>query len=130
MEPTPHSHSHEHVENRHLEEPIRTLDLDREARELWDQIEEVSGRHTARTLLKQGKLRTVLLAVKGGATIPEHKADGESSLQLLSGHVVVGVGGQRHELRPGQLLGLESEIRHDVEALEDSCLLLTVSMLR
>lgn len=130
MDPTRHAHTHEHVDNRHLEEPILTVDLERETRALWEQIDEVKAGHTARTLTKQGKLRTVLLAVKGGATIPEHKADGECAIQVLSGRVRLSISGERHDLRAGQLIALERDIRHDVEAFEDSSLLLTVSMLR
>lgn len=120
----------EHVENRHLEEPVRTVDLREEVESSWSQLPDAKAGHTAKTLLKQGKLRMVLLAVRKGASIPEHKVDGECSLHVLSGRVAIVLEGQRRELKGGQVMGIEDQIRHDVEALEDSNVLLTVSMLR
>jgi quercetin dioxygenase-like cupin family protein len=118
------------IESRHLDEPIRELDLGAEAEGIWDQVDEVSAGHTARTLVKQGKLRIVLLALKKGARIPRHTADGESAFQVLSGRIALDAEGERHELQQGQLMGLTCQIPHDMEALEDSCVLLTVSILR
>src|SRR5262245_15963924 len=117
------------LESRHLDEPVRDLDLAAEAEGIWDQVDEVSGDHTARTLLKQGKLRIVLRALRKGASLPEHTTDGETALQVLSGRIAVDADGERHELRKGQLMGLDFQVTHDLEALEDSCVLLTVSML-
>lgn len=126
----PSSHPHEHVENRHLEEPVRTVDLREEVEAAWELLPDASAGHTAKTLLKQGKLRMVLLAIRKGATVPEHKVDGECSLHVLNGHIALTLEGERRELKAGQVIGLGDQIRHDVEALDDSNVLLTVSMLR
>jgi quercetin dioxygenase-like cupin family protein len=118
------------IESRNLDEPVRDLDLGSESEGIWDQVDQVNAGHTARTLVKQGKLRIVLMALKKGARIPEHTADGESAFQVLSGRIAIDAEGERHELEEGQLMGLTSLIPHDLEAIEDSCVLLTVSMLR
>jgi quercetin dioxygenase-like cupin family protein len=119
-----------YVEPHPLHEPVRQVELEPIIQELWEQVDEVNGGNTARTLVKQDMFRIVLIAVKKGARIPEHKLDGECSVQLLSGHAYLDFQGDRRELRPGQILAIDTGIRHDVEALEDTCLLLTISMLR
>ncbi len=119
-----------YVEPHPLHEPIRQIDLEPVMRELWEQIDEVNGGNTAQTLLKQDMFRVVMIAVKQGARIPEHKVDGACSIQLLTGRAYIDFHGDRRELRPGQLLTIDTGIRHDVEAIEDACLLVTISMLR
>ena len=83
--------------------------------------------HYARTLFKKHDFRVVLLNMERGAHIKEHHADGTISVQVLKGKVRMNVGGKPHELGAGNLFTLGASIRHDVEALEDSAFLLTIS---
>ncbi len=82
--------------------------------------------HTARTLIRETDLRVVLLAMKGGGIIKEHSANETASLQVLSGRVSVHMPNRSVDLSLGQLLVLESELPHTVEATEESALLLTL----
>jgi quercetin dioxygenase-like cupin family protein len=81
----------------------------------------------ARTLIKYDDLRIVLIALKGGARIPEHKTNGRISVQVLSGHVRLNASGRAFNLLPGSVLSLEERAPHDLEALEESALLLTIA---
>jgi quercetin dioxygenase-like cupin family protein len=81
----------------------------------------------ARTLIKYDDLRVVLMAVQAGVGIPEHQTDGRLSIQILSGHVQIRASGRTFNLRAGNLLALDRGIRHDVTALEESALLLTIA---
>ncbi|HEY4010552.1 MAG TPA: cupin domain-containing protein [Acidobacteriaceae bacterium] len=83
--------------------------------------------HYAKTLFKKHDLRVVLINMERGAHMKEHHADGTLSVQVLSGRVRVNVGGKPHELAAGNLFTLGASIRHDVEALDDSAFLLTIS---
>ncbi len=83
--------------------------------------------HYARTLFKKHDFRVVLLNMERGAHIKEHHADGTISVQVLNGNIRMNVGGKPHELTAGNLFTLAASIRHDVEALEDSAFLLTIS---
>jgi len=116
--------------SRHLDEPIRTLDLRHEVEEAWSQLATVHAGHTARTLYKQSMHRAVLLVMKRGAQIPEHRADGESSMYVLSGRVSVQVNGHRKDLSAGQFIGLAFGEPHDMEAHDDCAVLLTLSQVR
>jgi quercetin dioxygenase-like cupin family protein len=81
----------------------------------------------ARTLIKYDDLRVVLMALKAGARIPEHKANGRISVQVLSGHVRLNASGRAFDLLPGSLLALDERAPHDLEALEESAILLTIA---
>lgn len=82
--------------------------------------------HTARTLVREQDLRVVLVALRAGARIGEHHASQTVSVLPLSGHVRLRLETETVELMPGRLLVLEKGLRHDVEALQESAMLLTL----
>ncbi|MGA7625165.1 MAG: hypothetical protein WCA91_16465 [Candidatus Acidiferrales bacterium] len=57
----------------------------------------------------------------------EHKADATISVQTLVGHIRLRLPARTADLPMGQMLVLDQGVRHDVEALEDSAFLLTMS---
>ena len=83
--------------------------------------------HNARTLIKYDDLRVVLMALKAGSRIPEHKANGRMSVQVLSGHIRLNASGRAFDLLPGSLLALDERAPHDLEALDESAVLLTIA---
>lgn len=97
--------------------------LDREMR--GEAMYERSG-HVARTLVRAPDLRLVLMVMKSGSRISEHKADETASVHVLSGRVHLKLPSRTVELGAGQLLVLEAGLRHDVEATDDSAFLLTL----
>jgi quercetin dioxygenase-like cupin family protein len=85
-----------------------------------------SGLRT-KVLLKTLDLRFVLICMETGARLKEHQVDGTSSVHVLKGSIRYSALGQVHELQPGSLLTVGASIRHEVEGLEDSAFLLTIS---
>jgi quercetin dioxygenase-like cupin family protein len=83
--------------------------------------------HFAKTLFKKHDLRVVLITMENAAKMKEHHADGTLSVQVLKGQIRFTVHGKPHDLKPGNLITLGASIRHEVEALEDSAFLLTIS---
>jgi quercetin dioxygenase-like cupin family protein len=81
----------------------------------------------AKTLDKRDDFRTVLLTMERGARMKEHHTDGTISIHVLKGSIRVNVQGQARELRTSGLFTLGPSIKHDVESLEDSAFLLTIS---
>ncbi len=114
----------EHVPDRHLDSPVREVDLVAQAREC---LREAGSGHSARTLAKQGLLRVVLLALAKGAHIPSHHAAAPISLQVLSGRLRFTVGGQDKELAPGRVLVVAADLPHDLTAHEETVALLTLA---
>ncbi len=113
--------------SRHLADPVREIDLVAEARELRrDETWERDG-HSAKTLVKNESLRIVLIDMREGARLGEHRTGLRISIQVLTGRISVSLPGRSHVVRAGQLLALDESIPHDVEALEQSTFLLTLA---
>lgn len=112
-----------HVPDRHLDEQVRQLDLAAHAAEL---LREARGGHTARTLARQGPLRVVLIALAKGARIPEHRAAAPITVQALFGKVRFTVADRTAVLSAGRALVVAGGLVHDLEAEEDSAVLLTL----
>jgi quercetin dioxygenase-like cupin family protein len=83
--------------------------------------------HFAKTLFKKHDFRVVLITMENAAKMKEHHADGTISVQVLKGQMRFIVHGKPHDLKSGNLITLGASIRHEVEALEDSAFLLTIS---
>jgi len=102
------------------------LDLDTIEQELR-QVEPYQREgHTARTLLRAADLRVVLIVIKAGSRIAEHRADESASVHVISGHVRLHLPERIADVREGQLLLLERGLAHDVEAVADSAVVLTL----
>lgn len=84
------------------------------------------GGPSGRTLLKEPDLRIVLMTLKAGGRMEEHSASGPTSIHVLEGVIRVHLPESQADLGPGSLLTMESAVRHEVEALEDSAFLLTL----
>ncbi len=82
--------------------------------------------HSAITLTGAPGLRLVLMLFGKGGRLAEHQAAGPLTLHVLSGSVAFRAGDRAETLGPGELVVLESAIRHEVEALEESACLLTL----
>ena len=61
-----------------------------------------------------------------GRSVPEHKVDGELTIQCIEGRLDVHAHGRKIPLGPGEVLFLEGGTPHSVEAAEDSSALLTL----
>ncbi len=71
-------------------------------------------------------LRQTLIALVAGRSLGEHESPGEATLQVLSGRVVLHAGSERWEGGEGDHLVIPPA-RHDLEALTDTAVLLTVA---
>lgn len=79
------------------------------------------------TLVKQGGLNVVLTQLRAGGALAEHAAPGAATVQILSGRVRIQVGEETIEAAAGRLIAFDAQVRHHVEAIEDSTLLLTLA---
>ena len=80
----------------------------------------------AKRLVKNPELRVVLMTLKTGARLEKHVAPGASSIQGMAGHVRLNLPSESAELAAGELVAVAPAIRHDLEALETSAILLTI----
>jgi quercetin dioxygenase-like cupin family protein len=82
--------------------------------------------HNAKTLVKHSDVRVVLIALRAGARMQEHKTDQCVTLHALAGRLRVRLPNETIELPTGSLLALDHTVVHDVEAVEESALVLTL----
>lgn len=78
------------------------------------------------TALKSPDVRVVVLAFPAGFVLKEHAAPKTLLMQALDGRMTVTVGDDATTLVPGGLIRMDSLVRHQVEAHEDSRLMLTL----
>jgi quercetin dioxygenase-like cupin family protein len=109
-----------------LAAPYLEFDLAREAEQLHREPGWATGQN-ARTLIKFDDLRVVLTALRARARIPTHQTKGRVSIQTFRGHIKVRADGRTFDLPEGSVLALDSGQPHDVEAIEDSVILLTIA---
>jgi quercetin dioxygenase-like cupin family protein len=72
-------------------------------------------------------LRQTVVALRSGTTLREHQSSREATLQVLAGRIRLTAGPQTLEAITGDLLIVPAEA-HTLSAIEDSALLLTVSL--
>ena len=114
-----------------LAELLLQIDFERELIQLRkeDSWQRESGR-SSKTLAKYPDFRIVLILMKTGTRMRQHKAEGRVSIQLLDGRVCVHLTDRTINVSAGHLVVLDCGVLHDVEALEESALLLTISWRR
>jgi len=102
--------------------------------DLFGEVERLRGEESwrqsmrnAKTLVKEPDFRIVLIVMRQGGRMEEHRAPGRLSIQTLTGHVRLQVLDQTIDLPAGHVLSLDPDVAHDVEALDESAFLLTIA---
>ncbi len=104
------------------------FDLAQELREVRKQESWQRGTgRSSKTLAKYPDFRIVLVLMKPRSEMKEHHADARISVHTLQGRIRIHLPDQLVELGAGELICLEAGIHHDVEALEESAFLITIS---
>lgn len=81
----------------------------------------------ARTLVKYDDVRVVLMALQAKVRVPEHKTEGRIAVHVLSGHIQLRASGRTFSLRTGGLLAIDQGVPHELDAVEESAVLLTIA---
>ena len=110
-----------------LTAPLLTFDLATEIEQLHGEEHWLRDGRISKTLVKHSDFRIVLMLMKAGTLMQEHKADARISIHALSGRLLIKLDAQTVELAAGHLLVLEKALSHDVTALEESAFLLSIS---
>ncbi len=104
-----------------------SFDLNRELEILRAEPSWQAGHRNAKTLFKKTNLTVVLLALKAGASLEKHEAPGPITIHALAGRLRVHMADQLAELTAGGILSLDKGLTHDLEAVVESAILLTVA---
>lgn len=105
--------------------PLLSFNLQEEVRRLESE-QPWQAEHTANTLVKYPDLRIVLVALKAGGTLHEHRTSGRISIQTLTGKLTLHLPNGTMEMPAGQLVTLDHDLVHNVVAEVNSVFLLTI----
>ena len=112
---------------RALSGTVLAFDLAMEANRLREESPWSLHGRNALTLVKYSDLRIVFITMKAGVRQQEHHAGATVSVLALSGHVRLHLARAPVDLPAMHLLCLERDVPHDLEAIEDSEVLLTIA---
>jgi quercetin dioxygenase-like cupin family protein len=113
---------------RRLTGPALDFDLDAELASLRQEPSFERGDRNGRTLVEETGFRVTLTALKAGTVISEHHTAGWVSIQTTAGHLRIKLADRTVDLPAGRLLILAQNVPHDVEALEESALLIAIAL--
>lgn len=106
--------------------PWLAFDLAGEIEQLLREPYWQSGRN-AKTIVHYPDFRIVLTAIQANTTIHEHKTAGRVAVQTLHGHLRMHAGGKEFDLPAGRILAIDQAVPYDLQAVEDSALLLFIA---
>ncbi|MES3022703.1 MAG: cupin domain-containing protein [Pseudomonadota bacterium] len=81
---------------------------------------------TSVALTKTEHMELIRLVLPKGRSMPEHKVDGEMTLQCLEGEIAFDAHGRTTILHPSELVYLAGGEPHAVRAMQDAVALLTI----
>jgi len=106
--------------------PVLDIDLAAMARQLQCE-HNGSGNRNAMTLVKHRDFRVVLAALGAGGRLARHSVRGTVLLQVLRGHVRIRIFEELLDATAGHIVSLDSNVDHEVTAIEDALLLITIA---
>ncbi len=112
----------------HLGRSLLQVLIPNEVQSMWKEgaWRTLAGR-SSRTLVKYPDLRIVLVSMKAGARLKQHKTSARSAILTLAGHLRCHLPSATVEVPRGELLALDRDMSHDVEAIRPSTFLLILA---
>ncbi len=95
---------------------------------LKDGPERASGDRHAVSLVKDDALNVLLIVLKAGAGLHEHRTKGPIAIEVISGSVCFSSGDDQRAVCGGELVALDRGIAHRLEALEESAMILITAI--
>lgn len=80
-------------------------------------------------LFKAPHMEVARLVLLAGKHLPPHAVAGPMTVQCLEGEVEISLDGGSRRLRQGDLIYLAGNVRHDLTAVTDASVLLTIVLL-
>jgi len=114
------------LSERKLKDTILSFSINNETDKLKSETTWINGDRNAVTLQKNSNLRVVLISLRKGAALNEHKVEGPITLFVLSGKMKFIAGEEKVIVGSNEFIVLEKATPHDVEALEDTTFILII----
>jgi quercetin dioxygenase-like cupin family protein len=107
---------------------MMTVKFANEIARLKSTAEWKSADRQAVSLVKDDALNVLLMVLKKGANLHEHRTKGPIAVQLISGSIRFSGGPVQRIISAGEMVGLDRGIPHSLEALEESALILVTAI--
>lgn len=112
----------------HLGSSLLQVLIPNEVQSMWkEESWQTDTGRSARTLLKYPDLRIVLVSMKAGTCFKQHKTSARFAILTLAGHLRLHLSDATVEVPRAELLALDRDIAHDVEAIGQSTFLLILA---
>ena len=86
-----------------------------------------SGIRHAVSLIKNAALNILLMVLKKGARLHEHRTKSPVAVHVVSGSIRFSAGAERI-ISAGEMVGIDQNVAHSVEAMEESAILLVTAI--
>ncbi|MEX1000704.1 MAG: cupin domain-containing protein [Crocinitomicaceae bacterium] len=93
------------------------------------ELEFDESRIKTKVLIETSFSKEIRILLKDGQLMKEHKAPYPILIHVLEGKIDLGVQGTTHSMKSGDIISLEANVPHDLNAKKDSIIRLTLSKL-
>ncbi len=94
---------------------------------LSNNVQYHESRPTIQVLLESETGKEIRIAFRKGQVMKKHKTPFSIVVEIFEGSIDFGVNGDVHTLKKGDLIALEGDVPHDLIALEDSIVRLSLN---
>lgn len=94
---------------------------------LSNNVEYHESRPTIKVLLESETGKEIRIAFREGQVMKKHKTPFPIVVEIFEGSIDFGVNGDVHTLKKGDLIALEGDVPHDLIALKDSIVRLSLN---
>jgi quercetin dioxygenase-like cupin family protein len=116
------STGHEYLKENQISGGVLRLDLAGESMAILNAARKARVGHAAKTLVKDGPLRVVIIGFRAGATLEDHHAPGPVAIQAVSGTTRIEAAGESYNLDQGNVIVFGSDVSHSVSAADEAVL--------
>ncbi len=110
--------------DRVIDAPYVFMNLDEFRKQVKDEEAWEKGDRNGITIFKTDNLTTVLSCLHKDASIKENSVDGLFQVQVLDGKIRISTDDGDAEMKEGEMIVFHPNVRHSIEALKKSTLLL------
>lgn len=112
--------------DRMLNAPLVEINLNKFIQQIKSESTWAASDRNSVTIFKSETMTIVLIALHKNAELKPHKANGVISVQVLEGKIEFSTEHQSTQIEKGQMIALQENITHSVNAITESCFLLTL----
>ena len=94
---------------------------------LIQEIKYNENKPNIQALLETPFSKEIRILLKAGQIMKEHSAPGAIVVELFDGEIDFGVEKEVHRIKKGDILTLDAKVPHDLKAIKDSIVRLTLS---